>query len=107
MKELKEIFRTVPELKELVEHEDTDKLVTMEYDWGDEVKSNLQSAFTKLMTASKHMVFEAIGKLINRLNAESEVNILLSYNVCVCICIHIFYGSMHAQICIFPLGLYL
>ena len=87
MKELKEIFRTVPEFKELVGHEDTYKLMTMEYDSGDEVKSNLQSAFTKLMTASKHMVSEAIAKLINRLNAESKVNILLSYNVCVHICI--------------------
>ena len=63
------------------------KLMTMEYDSGDEVKSNLQSAFTKLMTASKHMVSEAIAKLINRLNAESKVNILVSYNVCVHICI--------------------
>uniref|UniRef100_A0ACD5U500 Uncharacterized protein n=1 Tax=Avena sativa TaxID=4498 RepID=A0ACD5U500_AVESA len=74
--ELKEIFRTVPELKDLVGHKDTDKLVTMEYDWGDKVKSNLQSAFTMLMTASKHMVSEAIAKLINRLNAESEIRAL-------------------------------
>jgi len=44
-----------------------------EYDGVSEVKSSLQSAFVKLMTASKDMVSEALSKLISRLNIESKV----------------------------------
>jgi len=45
-----------------------------EYDGGrNEVKSSLQSAFAKLMAASKDMVSEALSKLISRLNIESKV----------------------------------
>ena len=45
-----------------------------------EVKSSLQSAFAKLMTASKDMVSEAVAKLISRLNTESKVRDFLAYN---------------------------
>ncbi|KAG2595933.1 hypothetical protein PVAP13_5KG118500 [Panicum virgatum] len=73
IEELKDILRTVPEVEGLVGHEDAGKLMTMkEYDGGSEVKSTLQSAFAKLMTASKDMVSEAISKLISRLNIESK-----------------------------------
>ena len=83
MKELKDILRTVPEVEGLVGHEDAGKLMTMkEYDGGSEVKSTLQSAFAKLMTASKDMVSEAISKLISRLNIESKVKIFLDLNCC-------------------------
>lgn len=44
-----------------------------EYDGVNEVKSSLQSAFAKLMTANKDMVSEAVAKLISRLNNESKV----------------------------------
>jgi hypothetical protein len=51
-----------------------------EYDGVSEVKSTLQSAFAKLMTASKDMVSEAVAKLISRLNTESKVRDFLAYN---------------------------
>ncbi|KAG2595932.1 mannose-6-phosphate isomerase 1-like [Panicum virgatum] len=77
IEELKDILRTVPEVEGLVGHEDAGKLMTMkEYDGGSEVKSTLQSAFAKLMTASKDMVSEAISKLISRLNIESKIRTL-------------------------------
>ncbi|PAN32037.1 hypothetical protein PAHAL_5G458500 [Panicum hallii] len=73
IEELKDILRTVPEVEGLVGHEDAGKLMSMkEYDGGSEVRSILQSAFAKLMTASKDMVSEAISKLISRLNIESK-----------------------------------
>ncbi|RCV24468.1 hypothetical protein SETIT_5G087000v2 [Setaria italica] len=77
IEELKDVLRTVPEVEGLVGHEDTGKLMSMkEYDGGSEVKSSLQSAFAKLMTASKDMVSEAISKLISRLNIESKIRTL-------------------------------
>uniref|UniRef100_A0A0A9H563 mannose-6-phosphate isomerase n=1 Tax=Arundo donax TaxID=35708 RepID=A0A0A9H563_ARUDO len=49
---------------------------TKEYDGGNEVKSTLQSAFAKLMTASKDAVSEAITKLISRLDTKSKIRTL-------------------------------
>ncbi|CAO2185469.1 unnamed protein product [Urochloa humidicola] len=77
IEELKDVLRTVPEVEVLVGHEDAGKLMNMnEYDGGNKVKSSLQSAFAKLMTASKDMVSEAISKLISRLNTESKIRTL-------------------------------
>ncbi|KAF8780026.1 hypothetical protein HU200_001992 [Digitaria exilis] len=76
IEELKDVLRTVPEFEGLVGHEDAGKLMSMEYDGGSEVKSTLQSAFVKLMTASKDMVSEAISKLTSRLNIESKIRTL-------------------------------
>ncbi|XP_066317288.1 mannose-6-phosphate isomerase 1 isoform X1 [Miscanthus floridulus] len=77
IEELKDVLRTVPEIEGLVGHEDTGKLMNMrEYDGVSEVKSSLQSAFAKLMTASKDMVSEAVAKLINRLNTDSKIRTL-------------------------------
>ncbi|WVZ72074.1 hypothetical protein U9M48_020589 [Paspalum notatum var. saurae] len=77
VEELKDVLRTVPEVEGLVGHEDAGKLMSLkEYDGGNEVKSILQSAFAKLMTASKDKVSEAIAKLINRLNTESKIRTL-------------------------------
>lgn len=76
LKELKDVLRTVPEVENLVGPEDAAKLLSVkEYHGVNEVKSCLRSAFTKLMTASKEAVSEAITKLIFRLNAESKVKI--------------------------------
>ncbi|PWZ11021.1 Mannose-6-phosphate isomerase 1 [Zea mays] len=77
IEELKDVLRTIPEIQGLVGHEDTGKMMNMkEYDGVSEVKSTLQSAFAKLMTASKDMVSEAVAKLISRLNTESKIRTL-------------------------------
>lgn len=76
IEELKDVLRTVPEVEGLV-GEGAHKLMSLkEYDGGNEIKSSLQSAFAKLMTASKDMVSEAIAKMINRLNNESKIRAL-------------------------------
>ncbi|XP_037403982.1 mannose-6-phosphate isomerase 1-like [Triticum dicoccoides] len=77
IQELKDVIRTVPEVAGLIGHEDADKLMTVkEYHDGNDVKSSLQSAFAKLMTASKEAVSEAVNKLKGRLNDESEIRTL-------------------------------
>jgi mannose-6-phosphate isomerase len=77
MKELRDVLRTVPEVEGLIGHEHAAKLMSFnEYDddgGNEQVKSSLQSAFAKLMAASKDMVSEALSKLISRLNIESKV----------------------------------
>ncbi|KAF7027177.1 hypothetical protein CFC21_039241 [Triticum aestivum] len=76
-KELKDVIRTVPEVAGLIGHEDADKLMTIkEYHGGNDIKSSLQSAFAKLMTASKEAVSEAVNKLKGRLNDESKIRTL-------------------------------
>uniref|UniRef100_A0A0D9UWC3 Mannose-6-phosphate isomerase n=1 Tax=Leersia perrieri TaxID=77586 RepID=A0A0D9UWC3_9ORYZ len=77
IEELKDVLRTVPEVEDLVGPENAAKILSVKEYYGvNEVKSNLRSAFTKLMTASKDAVSEAIAKLICRLNAESKVRTL-------------------------------
>ncbi|NP_001140535.1 Mannose-6-phosphate isomerase 1-like [Zea mays] len=77
IEELKDVLRAFPEIEGLVGHEDTGKLMNMKEDDGvSEVKSSLQSAFAKLMTASKDMVSEAVAKLISRLNTKSKIRTL-------------------------------
>uniref|UniRef100_A0A0E0BWF3 Mannose-6-phosphate isomerase n=1 Tax=Oryza meridionalis TaxID=40149 RepID=A0A0E0BWF3_9ORYZ len=77
IQELKDVLRTVPEIEDLVGPEDAAKLLSVKEHHGvNEVKSCLRSAFTKLMTASKEAISEAITKLIFRLNAESKVRTL-------------------------------
>ena len=76
VQELKDVLRTVPEVRMLVGKEDVVKLMTAkEHDGGIGVRSYLQSAFTKLMATSKEAVAEAISKLRSRLNGEIKVNI--------------------------------
>ncbi|KAL6589872.1 hypothetical protein ACP70R_050186 [Stipagrostis hirtigluma subsp. patula] len=77
IEELKDVLRTVPEFEGLVGPEDAGKLMGMkEYDGGNEIKSTLQSAFAKLMTASKDAISEATAKVVGRLNAESKIRTL-------------------------------
>ncbi|XP_062198344.1 mannose-6-phosphate isomerase 1-like [Phragmites australis] len=77
IQELKEVLRTVPEVRGLVGQEEAGKLMTVkEQDGGIGVRSYLQSAFTKLMIASEEAVSEAISKLKNRLNVESKIRTL-------------------------------
>ncbi|KAF0895005.1 hypothetical protein E2562_004992 [Oryza meyeriana var. granulata] len=77
VQELKDVLRTVPEVRELVGKEEAAKLMgAKEHDGGIGVRSYLQSAFTKLMTASKETVSEAVSKLKSRLNIESKVRTL-------------------------------
>uniref|UniRef100_M8CV90 Mannose-6-phosphate isomerase n=1 Tax=Aegilops tauschii TaxID=37682 RepID=M8CV90_AEGTA len=72
--ELKDVLRTVPEVRMLVGKEDVVKLMTAkEHDGGIGVRSYLQSAFTKLMATSKEAVAEAISKLRSRLNGEIKI----------------------------------
>ena len=82
MKDLRDVLRTVPEVEVLIGHEHAAKLMSFnEYDddgGNEQVKSSLQSAFAKLMAASKDMVSEAVAKLINRLNTDSKVRDFLS-----------------------------
>nr|BAJ88474.1 predicted protein [Hordeum vulgare subsp. vulgare] len=74
VQELKDVLRTVPEVRMLVGKEDIAKLMTAkEHDGGIGVRSYLQSAFTKLMGTSKEAVAEAISKLKSRLNAENKI----------------------------------
>ncbi|GJN05938.1 hypothetical protein PR202_ga23617 [Eleusine coracana subsp. coracana] len=57
IEELKDILRTVPEIDGLIGHEVCGKIMSMkECDGGNEVKSSLQAAFAKLMTASRDMI---------------------------------------------------
>ncbi|KAG8090195.1 hypothetical protein GUJ93_ZPchr0011g27974 [Zizania palustris] len=73
IQELKDVLRTVPEVRELVGKEEAAKLMAAkEHDGGIGVRPYLQSAFTKLMTASKETVSEAVSKLKSRLNVESK-----------------------------------
>ena len=77
-KELKDVIRTVPEVGLLIGHEDADNLLTVnEYHGGNDEKFVLQSAFAKLMMASKEAVSEAVNKLKGRLNDESKVKTFL------------------------------
>ncbi|EEE52368.1 hypothetical protein OsJ_34433 [Oryza sativa Japonica Group] len=77
VQELKDVLRTVPEVRELVGKEEAVKLMgAKEHDGGIGVRSYLQSAFTNLMTASKETVSEAVSKLKSRLNIESKVRTL-------------------------------
>uniref|UniRef100_A0ACD5VBB5 Uncharacterized protein n=1 Tax=Avena sativa TaxID=4498 RepID=A0ACD5VBB5_AVESA len=74
VKELKDVIRTVPEVRVLIGQEDAAKLMTVkEYN---DVKSSMQLAFAKLMTASKDTVSEAVNKLKGRLNDESKFRTL-------------------------------
>uniref|UniRef100_A0A0E0MGZ1 mannose-6-phosphate isomerase n=1 Tax=Oryza punctata TaxID=4537 RepID=A0A0E0MGZ1_ORYPU len=77
VQELKDVLRTVPEVRELVGKEEAVKLMgAKEHDGGIGVRPYLQSAFTNLMTASKETVSQAVSKLKNRLNIESKVRTL-------------------------------
>jgi mannose-6-phosphate isomerase len=69
-------LRTVPEVQELVDKEESRKLLSVkEQDGGIGVRSYLKSAFTKLMTACDEAVSEAITNLKSRLKSESKVKI--------------------------------
>jgi hypothetical protein len=84
VKELKDVIRTVPEVGGLIGHEDAGKLITVkENHGGNDAKYVLQSAFAKLMMASKETVSEAVNKLKYRLNDESKVKTSLIQKVCV------------------------
>ncbi|KAL6875791.1 hypothetical protein ACP4OV_013304 [Aristida adscensionis] len=73
VQELKEVLRTVREVRELVGKEEAGKIMSVkEHDGAIGVRSYLQSAFTNLMIASEEAVSEAISKLKSRLNAESK-----------------------------------
>ena len=101
MKELKDVLRTVPEAEGLVGHEHAGKLMSLkEYDEGNEIKSSLQSAFAKLMAASKEKVSEALSKLIRRQNIESKVKIFLSSSLLwsPTVCYDISYNNFHLHI---------
>ncbi|KAM0880148.1 hypothetical protein ACQ4PT_033780 [Festuca glaucescens] len=77
IEELKDVIRTVPEVGGLIGHEDAGKLITVKENHGDnDAKSILQSAFAKLMMASKETVSEAVNKLKDRLNDESKIRTL-------------------------------
>jgi hypothetical protein len=83
MQELKDVLWTVPEIEVLVGREDADKIMSLkECDLGSGLKSTLQSAFARLMTASRDMVSEAIAQLINRLNTERKVKHFLKPLYC-------------------------
>jgi mannose-6-phosphate isomerase len=78
VKELKDVLRTVPEVVGLIGREDANKLTNFKgYHGGNDVRSLLRSAFTKLMASSKEAASEAINKLKYRLNDSSKVKYLL------------------------------
>lgn len=68
------MIHNVPEVVGLVGDANTD-LVLQTSDQTDEekVKPVLQAVFTHLMSASKETVTDAVNRLINRLQTESEV----------------------------------
>ncbi|GJN25645.1 hypothetical protein PR202_gb13500 [Eleusine coracana subsp. coracana] len=75
--ELKEVLKTVPEVRDLVGKEDAAKLMSVkEQNEGIGVRPYLQSAFTNLMAANEEVVSEAISKLKCRLDGESKVRAL-------------------------------
>uniref|UniRef100_A0ACD5V9R4 Uncharacterized protein n=1 Tax=Avena sativa TaxID=4498 RepID=A0ACD5V9R4_AVESA len=77
IQELKDVIRTLPEVGELIGHEDASKLMTAkEYHDDNDVKFLLQSAFANLMTASKEVVSKTVNKLKGRLNVESKIRTL-------------------------------
>ncbi|KAI4346885.1 hypothetical protein L6164_007748 [Bauhinia variegata] len=74
LEELKAVLRAVPEIVELVGAEDTDLILKINDQDGEEtVRPVFQAIFTQLMSASKDRVTEAIDRLKNRLLAESQV----------------------------------
>jgi mannose-6-phosphate isomerase len=74
VQELKEVLRTVPEVRELVGNKDAAKLLSVqERNGGIGVRPYLQSAFANLMTAGEEAVAEAISKFKGRLDRESKV----------------------------------
>lgn len=77
-KELKDVLRNVPEIKELVGLEDASKFIDIKEEDGcrDVVKAVLQSIFTKLMSAGKETVSELVSKLKSRLEEESKIRML-------------------------------
>lgn len=77
VQELKEVLRTVPEVRELVGNKDAAKLLSVkEKNGGIGVRPYLQSAFANLMMASEEAVAEAISKFKSRLDSENKVKII-------------------------------
>ncbi|CAK8540576.1 unnamed protein product [Lathyrus sativus] len=74
LEELKAVIHNVPEVVDLVGDANAD-LVLQSSDQTDQekVKPVLQAVFTHLMSASKENVTNAVNRLINRLQVESEV----------------------------------
>ncbi|KAJ1443239.1 RmlC-like cupin domain superfamily [Sesbania bispinosa] len=74
LKELKAVLHTVPEVVELVGAANANLVLQTEDQYGEEkVKPVLQAVFTLLMSASKEIVTDAVNRLKNRLQKESEV----------------------------------
>jgi mannose-6-phosphate isomerase len=78
VQELKEVWGTVPEVRELVGNKDAAKLLSVkEKNGGIGVRPYLQSAFANVMTAGEEAVAGAISKFKSRLDGESTVKTLL------------------------------
>ncbi|KAK1603801.1 hypothetical protein QYE76_027474 [Lolium multiflorum] len=77
IEEVKDVIRIVPEVVGLIGREDAKKLINFKgYHGGNDVRSLLRSAFTKLMASSKEAASEAINKLKCRLNDSSKIRTL-------------------------------
>ncbi|KAK4284234.1 hypothetical protein QN277_001093 [Acacia crassicarpa] len=73
LEELKVVLRTVPEVMDLVGFGNVLPIFGLTDQDGEEtVKRELASVFTQIMCADKDKVTEVVGRLISRLNKESE-----------------------------------
>ncbi|KAJ7971231.1 Mannose-6-phosphate isomerase [Quillaja saponaria] len=73
LEELKSVLRAVPEIVELVGVTYSNLVLNSSDQDEENIKSVLRAIFTQLMSASKEMIVEVVGKLINRLHLESQV----------------------------------
>lgn len=74
--ELKDVFRSVPEIAELVGSEDKDMILAISEDDeidGDKIKGSLSSIFTRFMAAKSDIISELICRMKSRLSSEDKV----------------------------------
>ncbi|GAA0184242.1 isomerase [Lithospermum erythrorhizon] len=70
--ELKEVFKSVPEIVEVVGRSCADKVLGVNGSDGEKAKDVLHFLFSEIMTASKDVISEALSRLISRLNLKND-----------------------------------
>ncbi|XP_057809457.1 mannose-6-phosphate isomerase 2-like isoform X2 [Salvia miltiorrhiza] len=74
LEEIKTVLQNVPEISEVVGTASANQVLHLSKEAGEKKRKEvLQSLFTKLMSASKAVISDAVFKLISRLNIKSKV----------------------------------
>ncbi|KAL1566600.1 mannose-6-phosphate isomerase [Salvia divinorum] len=74
LEEIKSVLQNVPEITEVVGTASANQVLRISKEDGEKKRKDvLRSLFTKLMSASKAVISDAVSKLINRLNIKRKV----------------------------------